>query len=96
MADDEPLIVSARPGIVIFEDPAVHERVSTQSLFLECKPKVIEAYGLILEHEKTVNICHFRDLTDEEESDGLILPRGCVIKIVYLEEAHMDVSKQVN
>jgi hypothetical protein len=75
-----------RPGCVEFVDLCRHEKVNRSDFFNEAGLKTLRHYGLILELPDLVKILSNDDITDSTECEGMVVPRSCVVDIIYYKE----------
>lgn len=76
------------PCMIEFIDPCAYEKHTTSEVFNEASCKILQAFGLCAEFKEVYKLIYCFDLSNEEEHDGIVIPRGCVKKIVWLEEKY--------
>ncbi len=75
--------VIIREGRVEYVDLCRHTNVSREEFFESCGLKKIVDYGLILEMDDVVKVLNSDDQEDNEECEGIVIPRSCVVSITY-------------
>jgi hypothetical protein len=74
-----------RMGLVRYEDITQVKDVTKSRFFAKSECKTLEVYGQILQFNGYVRVLQENDISDDEECEGMIIPEGCVLDIVYLE-----------
>jgi hypothetical protein len=94
MSEKQVFII--RPGAVRYLDLCLHENESRSKFFSECGLKELTFYGLIMESDDLVKCWHNDDHTDDSEGAGIVIPRSCVVGIVYFKEDQSALAPTVD
>ena len=72
-----------REARVEYVDLCFHTNVSREEFFQESSLKRLSCYGLVLESDDLIKVLWCDDTDDNEECEGIVIPRACVIAIHY-------------
>lgn len=89
-------VIVIRPGRVRYVDLAVHDNASRSDFFNAAGLKTLSWHGLIMETEELVKVWHNDDETDDSEGAGIVIPRECVLDIMYFVEDYSDLAPRVD
>lgn len=78
-------VVLIREGRVEYYDLCAYTNVTREEFFNECGLKRLLVYGLVLETDDVVKILYNDDQDDDTESEGIVIPKSCVIDITYFQ-----------
>jgi hypothetical protein len=84
--------VLVRPGVVEYVDLCSHKEHSRESFFGEADVKLMRVYGLIFKTAFTVKVLFEDDIEANEECEGIVIPNGCIKKIIYFKEDGVDLD----
>lgn len=91
-------VVLIREGRVEYLDLCAYTNVSREEFFNECGLKRLLVYGLILEGDEIVKVLYNDDQDDDTESEGIVIPKSCVVSITYFsgEDSTISTDESVN
>jgi hypothetical protein len=85
----------ARPAIVQYVDLAQTSNVSTQDFLGKAGLSMLQTIGWVYECEvdgfECVKILSYDDMDGEANSEGIVIPKACVLKIIELsaDDSHL-------
>lgn len=82
--------ILVRPGVVEYVDLCSHKEHSRESFFGDADVKLMRVYGLIFKTPTTVKVIFEDDIDSNEECEGIVIPNGCIHKIIYFKEDSTD------
>lgn len=78
--------IHLRPCVIEFSKAQIYKDKDSDEFFNYANPKTFQAYGLLAEFKSVYKLISIFDQTDESEHTGIIIPKSCVKRLMWLEE----------